>query len=112
MVAGGEMKKHDRVDGWVVAIPPLPSGWVGVIVNATIKGTFQFEKGGKRYTPCFSTLDKLQRFCNALHAWGIDMKRYDALYAEGLEDKGDVIWNPDAQELLRHQIHDIRDGRW
>ena len=53
--------------------------------------------GGLEALPCFSTVEKLQDFCDMLQATGIDMLRYEAFFAEGLID--DTILDPEPEIL-------------
>jgi len=55
--------------------------------------------GTGKITPYFSSLQKLQAFGDVLQDCRKDMSQYEALYAEGLTDDNDLLFDPDISDL-------------
>ena len=83
-----------KVNGWVIH---KRTGKIGVSHSRFT--TLQLWVSGVRITPYFSTCEKLQSFGDMLQATGIPMENYEASFAEGLSDEGDLILDPDPFEI-------------
>mgnify|MGYP001601060817 CR=1 FL=1 len=92
-----------KVDAWVLARGQRPRKG-----GVTTTGVFMLLAGGKRFTPVFSSRERLDQFAHVLHAAGYDMRRYQRAFATGMEDEDDLVWDLDPHEVVGRILGDIR----
>ena len=92
-----------KVNGWVFE----KSRKIGIFRNARLT-TFKLLTEGKTFTPYFSSPEKARIFAERFQALGVDMRRYQIAYAEGLVDEGDLVLDLDATKIVSHVAGDLR----
>ena len=100
-----EIVMTKKVNGWVFHRADVPIFSGGSFVS------IQFLLEGVRYTPYFTSEENAHAFAITLHIGGLDMSRYIVAEVTGIEDDGDLICDPDAQQVLDHWVkRDIRSS--